>query len=224
MTVTVGRYLPGDDLPMAVGEGDEMTSQAGSSQFTVADAFRIAREDQAEQLDQSGKPYIGHIWRVMCRVESDTEKMVAALHDYLEDVESATPQDLLDRGVPVDVVNAVQELTKRDDERGYEGYLRFVRRAAQNPLARKVKRADLEDNTDPARVRLLARNSRALADELRRAAEDYRLAADAEDPSLARELRMVADQFEQRAREHEAKPAALKAKYTAAIRILDEVD
>ena len=74
-----------------------MTSQAGSSQFTVADAFRIAREDQAEQLDQSGKPYIGHIWRVMCRVESDTEKMVAAPHDKHEDDEAGPAKSELKR-------------------------------------------------------------------------------------------------------------------------------
>ena len=54
--VTVGRYLASEDLAMAVGEGDEMTSQAQSSQFTVADAFRIAREGHADKTDKSGPP------------------------------------------------------------------------------------------------------------------------------------------------------------------------
>lgn len=210
---------------MAVGEGDEMTSQAQNSQFTVADAFRIAREGHAKQLDKSGKPYIGHIWRVMSGVEGDTEKMVAALHDYLEDVKTATPQGLLAMDVPAEVVDAVEALTKRKEEKGSdEGYFRFVRRAAANPLARKVKRADLADNTDPERVREFAEQSRAMAAELRRGADDYRREADAVGPALADELRKVADQFDQRAAEVEAKPAALKAKYEAAIRSLDEVD
>ncbi len=201
-----------------------MSSQAESAPFTVADAFRIAREGHAGQTDKSGKPYIGHIWRVMCRVESDAEKTVAALHDYLEDVRAATPQGLRDLGVPAEVVDAVKGLTKRDDEKGSdEGYFRFVRRAAQNPLARTVKRADLADNTDPERVRVYAEKSRVLADELRRSADDYRRSADAADPALGAELRKVAEQFEQKAAEVEAKPATLRTKYEAAIKILDGI-
>lgn len=158
-------------------------------------------------------------------VEGDTEKMVAALHDFLEDVSSATPQGLLDLSVPSAVVDAVQALTKRDDRAGSDdGYFRFVRRAAENPLAREVKRADLADNTDPERVRVFAEQSRAMAAGLRQSADDYRQEADAVDPALGDELRKVADQFDQKATEVEAKPAALKAKYEAAIRILDEVD
>lgn len=142
-----------------------MTSLAESSRFTVADALRIAREGHAEQVDNSGKPYIGHIWRVMGGVEGETEKMVAALHDYLEDVKGATPEGLRKMGVPEVVVEAVQALTKRKDEKGSDdGYFRFVRRAAQNPLARSVKRADLADNTDPERVEVFGERSRVLAD------------------------------------------------------------
>lgn len=201
-----------------------MTDGAGATGFSVADAFRIAREGHASQIDKSGQPYIGHIWRVMGGVDGDAEKMVAALHDYLEDVESASTQGLLDLGVPTEVVDAVEALTKRDDEKGSdEGYFRFVRRAAQNPLARKVKRADLADNTNPERVRLFSENSQTLAAELRQGADDYRHAATSADPALAQELLLVADQFDHEANQVEAKPARLKAKYDEAIKLLDEL-
>ena len=199
-----------------------MASAVTGSNFTVADAFRIAREAHAKQVDKAGKPYIGHIWRVMGGVEGDAEKMTAALHDYLEDVKGASRQSLLDRGVPEQIADAVEALTKLPDEEGSdEGYFRFVRRAAQNPLARAVKRSDLADNTHPDRVRVFAEQSRVLAEELRRDAEGYRRAAAGADQSLAAELEAVADQFEQKAADVEAKPARLKAKYDTAIGFLE---
>lgn len=201
-----------------------MASHAASPEFTVADAFRIAREGHEDKVDKTGKPYIGHIWRVMGGVEGDTDKAAAALHDYLEDVDP-DPQGLLGKGVPAKIVEAVQELSKREDEEGSdEGYFRFVRRAAANPIARKVKRADLADNTDPERVRVFEARNQALAAELRQGADGFRRDADKADEALGKELRKVADQFDERAEAVEAKPAALKAKYDAAIRILEEID
>ena len=51
------------------------------------------------------------------------------------------------------MIESLLALTKREDEMGTdEGYMRFVRRAASNPIARAVKLADLEDNMDVRRL------------------------------------------------------------------------
>jgi len=168
-----------------------MTVEAASqSDFGVADAVRIAREAHSGQADKAGQPYIGHVLRVMGRVDTDAEKMAAALHDVIEDTD-ATPESLLDQGVPEDVVDAVQALTKRDGET----YTDFVVRVGAHPIARQVKIADLADNSDPRRIAAL------------------RMRNDA----LAAELRVLAEQFNKEADELEAKPTQLETKYAKAI-------
>lgn len=199
--------------------------------FKVADAFRIAIGAHAEQVDKSGKPYIGHIWRVMSRLEGDDEKMAAALHDYLEDVKGATVEHLRSEGVPDRIIEAVEALTKSVEEESKdegndhnEGYFDFVRRAATNPIARKVKRADLLDNTDPERARIFAESNGALAAELRHNAAGYRSEAETVDEASAELLASIAEQFEAKAKVVEAKPRSLMTKYEEALRILDELD
>jgi hypothetical protein len=55
-------------------------------------------------------------------------------------------------GFPESVVEAVDALTKRDDERGADNYLDFVVRAGRNDIARTVKLADIADNMDLSRI------------------------------------------------------------------------
>jgi (p)ppGpp synthase/HD superfamily hydrolase len=131
--------------------------------FDLAAAVELATSAHAGQVDKAGEPYIGHPLRVMARVEGEHARMVAVLHDVLEDT-SITREDLLDRGCPEDVVDAVDALTKRPGEPLEDS----MRRAASLPLALVVKNADIDDNTDPGRVAELAPD---VADRLR---EKYR--------------------------------------------------
>ena len=62
-----------------------------------------------------------------------------------------TAADLLTKGCPPEIVKVVEALTRGEDE----SYEDFVRRAAQDPIARAVKRADVADNADEARLALL---------------------------------------------------------------------
>jgi (p)ppGpp synthase/HD superfamily hydrolase len=57
-------------------------------------ALELARRFHDGQTDQAGRPYIGHILRVVDSVDSPDEKLVAALHDLLEDT-PVTANDLL---------------------------------------------------------------------------------------------------------------------------------
>lgn len=104
-------------------------------------AIRIAVEAHEGQTDKNGAPYILHPLRMMMRADPIEEKMVAVLHDVVEDSDW-TIKALTKEGFPKDVLDAVEHLTKRDGE----DYDVFVERAASHPLARRVKRLDLEDN------------------------------------------------------------------------------
>jgi (p)ppGpp synthase/HD superfamily hydrolase len=124
---------------------------AGRGLLELAD--RIAEEAHRGQSDQGGAPYIAHPRRVAQRVADRggtvEQRAAALLHDVLEDTE-VTEDDLRAADVPEAVVSAVVALTRTD-----ETYEAAVRRAAAHPVARLVKRCDLEDNTDPDRLALL---------------------------------------------------------------------
>jgi (p)ppGpp synthase/HD superfamily hydrolase len=76
--------------------------------------------------------------------------MVAVLHDVCEDCSEWTLDRLRGEGFPDHIIEAVQSVTKRDSEE--KDYETFVRRAAANPIGRRVKLADLHDNCDLSRI------------------------------------------------------------------------
>jgi (p)ppGpp synthase/HD superfamily hydrolase len=110
-------------------------------------AIQIAVQAHAGQKDKNGQPYILHPLRVMARVQTDDEKIVAILHDVVEDT-SWTPDQLRKRGFPEHILQALDCVTKRAGE----AYEDFVTRSASNPIAIRVKLADLEDNMDLRRL------------------------------------------------------------------------
>jgi (p)ppGpp synthase/HD superfamily hydrolase len=115
-------------------------------------AIEIAVSAHKGQTDKGGNPYILHPLRVMMSLDSETEKIVGALHDVVEDSEW-TLHDLEKEGFGPDVLEALKSVTKNDDEHGTdEGYFRFVERAKQNPIGLRVKIADLQDNMDVSRL------------------------------------------------------------------------
>lgn len=92
----------------------------------------------------------------MLSVQGFRAQIAAVLHDVLEDTEVGT-DDLVDAGLPADVVAAVVALTHRSGQT-YEEYIEEV---ARDPLARVVKLADLADNL--TNNRRLARSADVLA-------------------------------------------------------------
>lgn len=110
-------------------------------------ALCIAQKAHANQTDKAGEAYIYHPKYVASVVETEYEKATALLHDVLED-SAYTVQDLINEGIPQTVINSVLILTK-DKTTSYESYLHNVR---ANPIARKVKLADLRHNLDISRI------------------------------------------------------------------------
>jgi (p)ppGpp synthase/HD superfamily hydrolase len=110
----------------------------------VETAKSIAQRAHAGQYRRDGvTPYINHPEAVAERLKDDPPEVVSTawLHDVIEDTEE-TWKTLTDAGMPPEVVAAVETLTKT---RGvpYREYLSSVK---QNPIARKVKVADMLAN------------------------------------------------------------------------------
>ncbi len=110
-------------------------------------ALLIAVQAHAGQMDKADMPYILHPLRVMMKMSSVLEMIVAILHDVIEDSDW-TIEQLRAEGFGEDILMALDLLTKRKCEE----YEEFILRAKQNELSRKVKLADLEDNMDMKRM------------------------------------------------------------------------
>ena len=116
---------------------------------TLEKAIETAARAHAGQVDKGGAPYILHPLRVMHAVEAHGRavQIAAVLHDVVEDT-SVTFDDLVAEGFAPEVINAVRALTKTNGE----ARLAAAARAAQNPIARVVKLADVGDNMDLRRL------------------------------------------------------------------------
>ena len=119
-------------------------------------SLNIALRAYAGKVDKAGREYILHPLRVMAKMKTDEEMTAALLHDVLEDSE-ITAEQLLAEGIPAEIVEAVQYLSKHENE----AYQDFIARTKKNRLAAKVKLADIEDNMDVLRLNSLDENDLA---------------------------------------------------------------
>lgn len=110
-------------------------------------AIILAAKAHMGQLDKGGNPYILHPVRVMLGCKTLDEKIVAVLHDTLENSD-LTAEDLLKEGFSDTIVDAVVCLTR---EMGGD-YMEYIQKVAKNPLATAVKLSDLTDNMDLKRL------------------------------------------------------------------------
>ena len=115
---------------------------------TLERAITIAATAHAGQIDKAGAPYILHPLRVMLRVTTNAERIVAVLHDVVEDCEGWSFDRLLGEGYAPEIIAGLKSVTKVEGE----AYEDFVKRAAANPIGRRVKMADLTDNSDLSRI------------------------------------------------------------------------
>lgn len=110
-------------------------------------ALHIATDAHIYQVDKAGMPYILHPIRVASKCKTNEERMVALLHDTIEDTE-VTEGYLLSEGFPRNIVDAILSVTRNEDE----SYDDFIKRCRLNPIGRQVKIHDLEDNMDITRL------------------------------------------------------------------------
>ena len=129
-------------------------------------AFEIAKYAHAGQTDKAGLDYILHPLQVAAEMTTDEEKAVALLHDIIEDTD-VTANELLAKGLPDNVVEAVKALTKKHNQ-NYAAYLAGVKK---NRLATAVKLADLKHNSDLSRLEKITQKDRERAEKYRKAIE-----------------------------------------------------
>ena len=113
----------------------------------VGKAARIAAQAHEKQVDKAGEAYVLHPMRLALRCRTDAERIVALLHDVVED-SPMTLEGLAEEGFPPEILAGIDGMTRREGE----SYEAFINRAAQNPLSAYVKRLDLEDNVNVLRL------------------------------------------------------------------------
>lgn len=116
----------------------------------LAIAIQFAATKHVEQTDKGGKPYILHPLRMMMRLRTNDEELmaIAVLHDVIEDCDVSF-NDLLQIGMSERIIRGVRALTKQNGET----YEQFIDRVAKNRDAMLVKREDLRDNADITRLK-----------------------------------------------------------------------
>jgi (p)ppGpp synthase/HD superfamily hydrolase len=119
----------------------------------IKKAIEIAEKAFEYKKDKAGKPYLGHLERVMKGVENEVEeiKVVAMLHDLLEDCPEWSKEKLLEF-FPETVVQAIVCMTHQTDQ-NYDDYISQIQ---TNEWAKAVKISDLKDNMDITRLAVLS--------------------------------------------------------------------
>lgn len=114
--------------------------------LSLNEAISMAAIAHQGQYDKQGEPYILHPLAVMARMSDNDSRIVAVLHDTIEDTET-TEADVRALCEP-HVADAIVALTRR----GGESYMAFIDRViAAGPLAVRVKLADIAENMRPDR-------------------------------------------------------------------------
>lgn len=110
-------------------------------------ALKLCFEVHKEQKDKSGLPYVFHPFHLAEQMDDENSVIVALLHDVVEDSDM-TFIDLEKMGFSIEVISALKLLTHEHDV----DYFEYVNKIKENPLATKVKLADLKHNSDASRL------------------------------------------------------------------------
>ena len=92
-------------------------------------------------------PYVFHPFHLAEQMQTEETTIVALLHDVVEDTDY-TLEDLAAMGFDPVVIEALTLLT-HDENVPYIDYVRMIK---DNPVAKAVKLADLQHNSDLSRL------------------------------------------------------------------------
>ena len=109
-------------------------------------AMIIAYKAHNGQFDKSGVPYIFHPIHLAEQMNTEEECIVALIHDVVEDTDMTFEE--LEKEFSKTVIDALKLLTH---DKSVE-YLEYVKKIRNNPIARNVKLADLNHNSDKTRL------------------------------------------------------------------------
>lgn len=132
--------------------------------MNVVDRARMLAEiAHRGQVDKAGRPYILHPMAVANMVTTEQEKVVALLHDVIEDVNITAGfiRDVFGEEIAI----AVKVLTHDPSE----SYTAYIRRIKEHPLAKVVKLADLSHNLQVERLPQITERDKARIHKYQRA-------------------------------------------------------
>lgn len=108
-------------------------------------ALKIAYNAHHGQVDKCGIPYIFHPVHLAEAMDDEISCCCALLHDVVEDTD-VTMEELA-KEFPNEVIEVLKLLTHREDVPYYD----YVQAIKGNPIAKKVKLADIAHNSDQTR-------------------------------------------------------------------------
>ena len=114
-------------------------------------ALAISFNAHKDQLDKSGMPYVYHPYEVAAQMDTEVETCVALLHDVIEDTDITL--NYLATIFPKEVVDALRLLTHDSNV----PYFDYIKRIKSNPIATKVKLADLSHNSNLNRLNVVTK-------------------------------------------------------------------
>lgn len=129
-------------------------------------AMKISFEAHKNQVDKNGIPYIYHPIHLAEQMEDENTICVALLHDVVEDTD-ITFEELQKIGFNDDIIVALKLMT-HDERVPYMDYIREIR---NNPIAAKVKLADLKHNSDLTRLDVIDEKAKQRVEKYRKAIE-----------------------------------------------------
>ena len=127
-------------------------------------AMKLCFKAHKDQVDKSGMPYVFHPFHVAEQMTDETTTIVALLHDVVEDTDF-TLEDIAAMGFGQDVVAALSLMTHDKSV----PYLDYVAKIRDNPVAWKVKLADLAHNSDQSRLDVIDEKVKERLEKYRRA-------------------------------------------------------
>ncbi len=113
----------------------------------IKKAMKISYEKHHGQFDKSGMPYIFHPIHVAEQMKDEDTTIVALLHDVIEDTD-LTIENIEQYGFSKKIIDALKCLTH---DRNVP-YFEYIKKIATNQIARQVKIADLEHNSNLTRL------------------------------------------------------------------------
>lgn len=129
-------------------------------------AMQIAFEAHKDQVDKNGIPYIYHPVHLAEQMTDESTVCVALLHDVVEDTD-ITFEQLEQAGFAEEIIKALRLLTHDEAV----PYMEYVREIKGNPIAAKVKLADLKHNSDLTRLDVVDERAKKRAEKYRKAIE-----------------------------------------------------
>ena len=112
----------------------------------IKKAMNLAFNAHEGQTDKGGMAYIMHPFYIASKLNEEDEIITALLHDTLED-SNLTKEDLLNAGFSTDIIEAIDILTRKQDD-----YFDYIYKVKKNDLARKIELLDLKHNMDLTRL------------------------------------------------------------------------